>query len=103
MLSKLAWYTKYRLFTFFIHNMAGARLLGEEGFRGDGRKPNEIRHISGKMGVLKQAHGSAYLEQGDTKILAAVYGPHGVSALHSFVLGYDCLLLEGLRVFPSME
>ena len=30
------------------------------------------------MGVLTQADGSARLEQGNTKILATVYGPHDV-------------------------
>jgi ribonuclease PH len=28
------------------------------------------------MGVYGQADGSAYLEQGNTRVLAAVYGPH---------------------------
>ena len=85
--------------------MAGVRLLGEEGYRGDGRKPSEIRHISGKMGVLKQAHGSAYLEQGDTKVLAAVYGPHGVSASHSLIFGHVYILFDGplLYVFACMD
>ena len=31
------------------------------------------------MGVFGQADGSAYLEQGNTKVLAAVYGPHDIS------------------------
>ena len=31
------------------------------------------------MGVFGQADGSAYLEQGNTKVLAAVYGPHDMS------------------------
>ena len=30
------------------------------------------------MGVLTQADGSAKLEQGNTKVLATVYGPHDV-------------------------
>ena len=32
------------------------------------------------MGLLTQADGSAYLEQGNTKVLATVYGPHDVSS-----------------------
>ncbi|ESN94698.1 hypothetical protein HELRODRAFT_95842 [Helobdella robusta] len=56
--------------------MAGLELLSDEQFRADGRRPNEIRRVRCKMGVFKQADGSAYLEQGDTKVLAAVYGPH---------------------------
>ncbi|KAB0396461.1 hypothetical protein E2I00_012105, partial [Balaenoptera physalus] len=29
-----------------------------------------------RMGVFAQADGSAYIEQGNTKALAVVYGPH---------------------------
>merc|ERR1711972_549269 len=42
----------------------------------DGRKASELRRIRCRMGVYGQADGSAYLEQGNTKVLAAVYGPH---------------------------
>ena len=58
--------------------MAGIELLSDEGFRIDGRKANELRQIQCKLGVFSQADGSAYLEQGNTKVLAAVYGPHEV-------------------------
>merc|ERR1712192_175659 len=46
------------------------------GLRLDGRKASELRRIRCRMGVYGQADGSAYLEQGNTKGLAAVYGPH---------------------------
>ncbi|OXU24883.1 hypothetical protein TSAR_009891 [Trichomalopsis sarcophagae] len=46
------------------------------GLRADGRRPLELRRIRLRMGVFGQADGSAYLEQGKTKILATVYGPH---------------------------
>jgi len=59
-------------------NMAGLILISEDGFRFDGRRPNELRQIHCKMGVYKQADGSAYIEQGNTKVLATVYGPHEV-------------------------
>ena len=29
-----------------------------------------------KAGVISQARGSAYIEQQDTKVICAVYGPH---------------------------
>jgi len=58
--------------------MAGLILLSDEGFRFDGRRPNELRQIRSKIGVYKQADGSAYIEQGNTKVLATVYGPHEV-------------------------
>lgn len=55
--------------------MAASDLLAEYGLRMDGRKPDELRNIKCRMGVFGQADGSAYLEQGNTKVLAAVYGP----------------------------
>ena len=51
-------------------------LLSDQGFRIDGRRSFELRRIQCKLGVFKQADGSAYIEQGNTKVLAAVYGPH---------------------------
>lgn len=53
-------------------------LLSNEGFRMDGRKPGEVRKLSCKWGIFEQADGSAYLEMGNTRVLAAVYGPHEV-------------------------
>ncbi len=43
--------------------------------REDGRNYNELRPIKIKAGVLERADGSAYIEVGGNKILAAVYGP----------------------------
>ncbi|MEN4006477.1 MAG: exosome complex exonuclease Rrp41 [Methanobacteriaceae archaeon] len=43
--------------------------------RADGRDFNELRPLKIEAGVLKKADGSAYLEIGGNKILAAVYGP----------------------------
>lgn len=48
-------------------------------FRLDGRRANELRRIRYKLGVFTQPDGSAYLEQGNTKVLVAVYGPHKVA------------------------
>ena len=53
--------------------MAGFELLSDQGLRLDGRKAGELRRIQSRMGVFGQADGSAYLEQGNTKVLAAVY------------------------------
>ncbi|TRY63849.1 hypothetical protein TCAL_06861 [Tigriopus californicus] len=58
--------------------MAGYELLSEQNLRLDGRKADELRRIQCKLGVFGQADGSAYLEQGNTKVLAAVYGPHEI-------------------------
>ena len=54
--------------------MAASELLADFGLRLDGRKCDELRQINCKLGVYGQADGSSYLEQGNTKILAAVYG-----------------------------
>ncbi|MBN3314626.1 EXOS4 protein, partial [Atractosteus spatula] len=58
--------------------MAGLELLSDQGYRLDGRKPSELRKVQARMGVFAQGDGSAYIEQGNTKALAVVYGPHEV-------------------------
>ncbi len=57
-------------------------LLDENGIRCDGRKVDETRKITIKAGVLKNANGSAYIEFGDNKILAGVFGPRDVHPKH---------------------
>lgn len=61
--------------------MSGNNLLSDQGLRLDGRRPHELRRIRCKLGVFEQPDGSAYLEQGNTKVLAAVFGPHQVRIL----------------------
>lgn len=51
------------------------KLINEKGLRIDGRKFDELRPIKIEANVLKRADGSAYLEWGGNKIIAAVYGP----------------------------
>ncbi len=58
------------------------RLINEDGTRIDGRKPDELRPIRMKVGLLERADGSAYLEWGGNKILAAVYGPREMYPKH---------------------
>ncbi|CAL9135037.1 unnamed protein product [Musa textilis] len=48
------------------------------GFRLDGRRPNDMRQIRGEIGVVAKADGSALFEMGNTKVIAAVYGPREV-------------------------
>ena len=48
--------------------MSGFELLSDQGLRLDGRKASELRRIRCRMGVYGQADGSAYLEQGNTKV-----------------------------------
>ncbi len=58
------------------------KLIDKDSFRIDGRKFNELRPTKIQVGVLGNADGSAYIEQGKNKILAAVYGPHEVHPKH---------------------
>ncbi|MEM0159752.1 MAG: exosome complex exonuclease Rrp41 [Candidatus Micrarchaeaceae archaeon] len=46
-----------------------------DGKRLDGRAFDELRPIKIEANILKNADGSAYIEWGNNKILAAVYGP----------------------------
>ncbi|KAM4705639.1 exosome complex component RRP41 [Rhinophrynus dorsalis] len=66
--------------------MAGLELLSDQGYRVDGRKAGELRKIQARMGVFAQADGSAYIEQGNTKALAVVYGPHEIRGSRSKML-----------------
>ncbi|XP_072987791.1 exosome complex exonuclease RRP46 homolog isoform X2 [Typha latifolia] len=43
--------------------------------RADGRTPNQLRPLACSRSILHRAHGSARWSQGDTIVLAAVYGP----------------------------
>lgn len=53
-----------------------------DGRRLDGRLPDELRPLRIKAGILKRADGSAYVELGKNKILAAVYGPKEMHPRH---------------------
>ena len=57
-------------------------LVNEKEIRSDGRKLNELRPIKMEVGILNNADGSAYIEQGKNKILAAIYGPREVHPRH---------------------
>ncbi len=53
-----------------------------DGRRLDGRAPDELRPLKIEVGVLKRADGSAYIEMGSNKVLAAVYGPREMHPRH---------------------
>jgi exosome complex component RRP41 len=57
-------------------------LLDAEGRRIDGRKLDELRPIQIRAGPLPQADGSAFVEWGANKVMAAVYGPREVHPRH---------------------
>ena len=67
------------------------RLIDENGRRIDGRSPKDLREIRIKVGVLKNANGSALVEYGNTKVLAAVYGPREPVQRH-MALPYRAIL-----------
>lgn len=56
--------------------------LMKNGKRLDGRKLDEIRPLTITAGVVPNADGSAYLEWGKNKVMAAVYGPQEVLPRH---------------------
>jgi exosome complex component RRP41 len=58
------------------------KLIDKKGLRLDGRKADELRPIKLEVGVLGNADGSAYVEHGKNKILAAVFGPKEMHPKH---------------------
>lgn len=66
-------------------NMSGhteMTLVNEDGVRIDGRTADQHRPVHIEVGVLSNADGSAYLEIGKNKVLAAVYGPRECHPRH---------------------
>jgi len=58
------------------------KLIDENGVRLDGRRFDELRPIRIEAGILKKADGSAYIEWGNNRVLAAVYGPREAHPRH---------------------
>ena len=58
------------------------KLIDKKGIRGDGRKADELRSLKLQVGVLSNADGSAYIEHGKNKILAAAFGPREMHPKH---------------------
>jgi exosome complex component RRP41 len=56
--------------------------MDDNGIRLDGRKWDQLRPIRLEVGTLKNADGSASIEWGKNKIVAAVYGPKEVHPKH---------------------
>ena len=50
--------------------------------RHDGRLPEQLRPIRMEVGVLSNADGSALVEYGGTRVIAAVYGPREAHPRH---------------------
>ena len=65
-----------------MNNHKPVRLIDGNGLRVDGRRLDELRPIKIEVGILDKADGSAYVEHGRNKILAAVYGPREAHPKH---------------------
>lgn len=72
-------------------------MLNEFGFRQDARKPKQIRNIVYQLGIYSQADGSAYLEQGGTKV-GHYFVIFPCSYLHFF---FPCPYLHAFQSCPS--
>ncbi|MGD0883965.1 MAG: polyribonucleotide nucleotidyltransferase [Thermodesulfovibrionales bacterium] len=48
------------------------RMIIDKGVRADGRRPDEIRQITSRVGFLPRAHGSALFVRGETQALVAI-------------------------------
>ncbi len=58
------------------------KLIDENGIRVDGRRGDELRPLKIEVGVVRNADGSALIEWGKNKIIAAVYGPKEMHPKH---------------------
>ena len=58
------------------------QLIGPDGRRIDGRQLDELRPLRIVAGALHRADGSAFVEWGANKVMAAVYGPREVHPRH---------------------
>ncbi len=65
-----------------LSNKKPEKLIDKKGLRLDGRKLDELRPVKMEVGVLPNADGSAYLEQGRNKVLVGVYGPKEAHPRH---------------------
>lgn len=65
-----------------MRNDENVHLISDKGLRVDGRGFTELRPIKLEVGILDKADGSAFIEHGRNKILAAVYGPREAHPKH---------------------
>ena len=63
-------------------NEKSEKLIDKKGIRLDGRNADELRPVKLQVGVLSNANGSAYIEHGKNKILAAAFGPREMHPKH---------------------
>jgi exosome complex component RRP41 len=92
--------------------VSGFDLISVEGYRQDGRKPDELRHFRVSFNVVPDADGSCYMEHGNCKLLATIYGPYeGESRSNQeqavitcdFSMTSYCVSERRLRTFGDMK
>lgn len=73
-----------------LSKLATRYMIVNQGVRSDGRKPDEIRPIDCKIGVLPRTHGSAIFTRGQTQALAtATLGtPHDMQVMDELIGEY---------------
>lgn len=74
-------------------------VLIKDGRRIDGRALDELRPLKITAGVLNKADGSAYIEWGKNRVLAAVFGPKECIPRHS-VDPYGTVIKARYRMSP---
>src|SRR5215212_1465429 len=57
---------------YYIQKEAVRKLIMKDGKRLDGRAPDQVRAISGEVGILPRAHGSALFSRGETQAITLV-------------------------------
>jgi exosome complex component RRP41 len=62
------------------------------GLRLDGRRPLENRQIKCRLSLFTKVDGSAYLEMGNTKVIAVVYGPREVRSGAAYTLKSEIVI-----------
>jgi len=58
-----------------VQKQSKIELLTPEGLRVDGRRPGELRVLDCRMGLFPGMDGSAFFQQGNTRVIATVRGP----------------------------
>src|SRR3989344_1646702 len=78
--------------------------MEKNGTRFDGRKHDELRPMEAKVGVLKNADGSAMFRLGNTYAIAGVYGPREVHPKHDENAGKAILRVRyNMAAFSTKE
>ncbi|DAZ93233.1 TPA: hypothetical protein N0F65_003049, partial [Lagenidium giganteum] len=62
---------------------ASGEYISVAGLRLDGRRSDEVRRIRTRLGLFQRVDGSAYYEQGNTKVVAVVYGPRELKSMNA--------------------